>query len=98
MSRNVCADQRTFVLNSFTQSGMTRLAVLSGRETLTEVEKIDILHHHWNNLGPLAINLKMKQPGSTLRTSVKTSEKYGALFPRRGRPTASPPPPASLMW
>jgi hypothetical protein len=85
MSRNGRADQRTF-----SKSGMTRLAGIPGRQSLTETEKIDILHQHWNGLGPVAISLMMKRSDSTIRTFVKTYEKHGEMFPRRRRPAAAP--------
>jgi hypothetical protein len=96
MSRNARADQHMFILSSFTQSDMVRLAVFPGRESLTEAEKIDIIHHHWNGLGPVAINLKVKQLESTIRTCTKAYENHGAFFPRHGRP-AAPPPTTSVV-
>jgi hypothetical protein len=85
MFRNVRADQRTFILSSFTKSDVARLAGLPGRQSFTETEKINLLHHYRNRLGLVAISLKMKRPESTTGTFVKAYEKHGALFRHRGK-------------
>jgi hypothetical protein len=64
--------------------------------SLTETEKINLLHHHWNDLGRVAISLKMKRPERVIRTFVKTYEKHGAFFPRRGK-SAAPSPATSVV-
>jgi hypothetical protein len=72
------------------------MAGLRRRQSLSETEKFDILRHHRNGLGQMAISLKMDRPKSIIRTFIKSYEKNGTVFPRRRKSTA-PPPATSVV-
>jgi hypothetical protein len=76
---------------------MTALAIAGpSRAALTETEKIHILHHHLNGLGPVGIGREVGRPESTIRAFLKSHAKHGVLSPRRGRPFTQPIPSSAI--
>jgi hypothetical protein len=70
---------------------MTELTRPAERRSLTEPEKIDIIHRHRNGIAPLAISRSMELSESPMHTFSKVYQKHRKVLPRRGRPTVLPP-------
>jgi hypothetical protein len=61
-----------------------------------EGDKIEILHHHINGLGPVEISAMLHRTESTIRNFLKSDKKSRAIFPRRRRHPL-PPIPDSMI-
>jgi hypothetical protein len=70
---------------------MAQVTGPSRRESVTEAERLDIIHIHLDDVPPVAIGRDMNRSESSIRTFLTSDEKHGKLFPRHGRPVPQQP-------